>query len=179
MMFDIINMIIVPIVAGLIANRILFSRQPVFRRSGILVVIAAVGLLLAVLIGRFAPAALFTVGSASFQQGGLVVGLLLVAAVAVGKLVVSVWLKGPENWMDKTLPLVSMVAICCIIAVITARSRNDLLTVGPWLIGSSMIHNLLGYLMAYGLARAIRLRESARGSRSAVCKTAAWPRASP
>jgi BASS family bile acid:Na+ symporter len=167
MMFDIINMIIVPIVAGLVANRILFSRQPVFRRTGILVLIAAAGLLLAVLIGRFAPAALFTVGSASFQKGGLVVGLLLVAAVAVGKLVISVWLKGPENWMDKALPLVSMVAICCIIAVITARSRDDLLRVGPWLIGSSMIHNFLGYLLAYWLARAVRLQESA-------CRTVAF-----
>ena len=69
--------------------------------------------------------------------------------------------------MDKALPIVSMAAICCIIAVITARSRNDLLTVGPWLIGSSMIHNFLGYLMAYWLARAIRLKESA-------CRTVAF-----
>ncbi len=167
MMFDIINMIIVPIVAGLVANRILFSRQPVFRRGGILALIAAAGLLLAAIIGRFAPAALFAVGSASFQQGGLVVGLLLIAGVAAVKLVVSIWLKGPENWIDKILPLVSMAAICCIIAVITARSRNDLLTVGPWLIGSSMLHNLTGYLLAYWLARAIRLKESA-------CRTVAF-----
>ena len=54
--------------------------------------------------------------------------------VALVKLVVSVWLKRPENWMDKALPMVSMAAICCIIAVITARSRNDLMTVGPLLI---------------------------------------------
>jgi BASS family bile acid:Na+ symporter len=167
MMFDIINMIIVPIIAGLVANRILFSRLPAFRRGGILVLLAAAGLLLAVAIGWFAPAALFTVSSASFQKGGLVVGLLLVAAVVVGKLVVSVWLKGPENWMDKTLPLVSMVAICCIIAVITARSRDDLLTVGVWLIGSSMLHNFLGYLLGYWMARAVRLQESA-------CRTVAF-----
>jgi len=167
MMFDIINMIIVPIVAGLIANRILFSRRPIFRQSRTLVLMAAAGLLLAIVIGRFAPAALFTHGSASFQKGGLVVGLLLVAGVTLVKLVVSVWLKGPENWIDKILPLVSMAAICCIIAVITARSRNDLLTVGPWLIGSSMLHNLTGYLLAYWLARAIRLKESA-------CRTVAF-----
>ena len=93
--------------------------------------------------------------------------MLLIAAVTVVKLVVSVWLKGPENWIDKALPLVSMAAICCIIAVITARSRDDLLTVGPWLIGSSMIHNLTGYLLAYWLAKAIHLKESA-------CRTVAF-----
>jgi BASS family bile acid:Na+ symporter len=167
MMFDIINMIIVPIMAGLIANRILYSRWQVFGQVWTLVLMAAGGFLLAVAIGRFAPTTLFQYGSASFQKGGLVVGLLLIAAVTVVKLVVSVWLKGPENWIDKALPLVSMAAICCIIAVITARSRNDLLTVGPWLIGSSMIHNLTGYLLAYWLAKAIRLKESA-------CRTVAF-----
>jgi BASS family bile acid:Na+ symporter len=39
--------------------------------------------------------------------------------------------------------------------------------VGVLLIGSSMIHNLFGYLLAYWLARAIRLRESA-------CRTVAF-----
>jgi BASS family bile acid:Na+ symporter len=101
------------------------------------------------------------------QRTGFVVGLLLIAAVTLVKLVINVALKRSGNWIDKALPIVSMVAICCIIAVITARSRNDLLTVGPWLIGSSMIHNLMGYLMAYWLARAIRLNES-------VCRTVAF-----
>jgi BASS family bile acid:Na+ symporter len=167
MMFDIINMIIVPILAGLIAHRILYGRQRVFKQSGMLALMAAVGLVLALVIGGFAPATLFHYGNASFQKGGLVVGLLLIAVVTSVKLVVSVWLQASDRWMDKALPIVSMAAICCIIAVITARSRNDLLTVGPWLIGSSMIHNLLGYLMAYWLARAIRLKESA-------CRTVAF-----
>jgi len=167
MMFDIINMIIVPIIAGLIAHRILYGRQKVFKQSGMLALMAAAGLLLAVVIGCFAPATLFQLGSASFQKSGVVVGLLLIAVVTLVKLVVSVWLKASERWMDKALPIVSMAAICCIIAVITARSRNDLLKVGPWLIGSSMIHNLTGYLLAYWLARAIRLKESA-------CRTVAF-----
>ncbi|MCU0916472.1 MAG: bile acid:sodium symporter family protein [Planctomycetes bacterium] len=167
MMFDIINIIIVPIAAGLVAHRILYSRQPVFRQVWTLALLAAAGLVLAFTVERFIPATLFQYGTASFKKGGLVVGLLLIAIVTLVKLVVSVWLKASERWMDKALPIVSMAAICCIIAVITAQSRNDLLTVGPWLIGSSMIHNLLGYLMAYWLARAIRLRESA-------CRTVAF-----
>ena len=167
MMFDIINMIIVPIVAGLIAHRILYSRQQALKETRTLALIAGAGILLAVVIGYLAPAALFQFGGASFQKSGLVVGLLLITVVTLVKLVVSVWLQASERWMDKALPVVSMAAICLIIAVITARSRNDLLTVGPWLIGSSMIHNFLGYLMAYWLARAIRLKESA-------CRTVAF-----
>ena len=167
MMFEIINMIIIPIAAGLIANRILFSRRPVFQRAGALALIAGAALLLVVAIIGLAPLVLFRYGDASLQRTGFVVGLLLIAAVTSVKLVVSVWLKRSGNWIDKALPLVSMIAICCIIAVITARSRNDLLTVGPWLIGSSMIHNLLGYTMAYWLAKAIHLKESA-------CRTVAF-----
>jgi len=167
MMFEIINMIIIPIAAGLIANRILFSRRPVFQRAGALALIAGAALLLVVAIIGLAPLVLFRYGDASLQRTGFVVGLLLIAAVTSVKLVVSVWLKRSGNWIDKALPLVSMIAICCIIAVITARSRNDLLTVGPWMIGSSMIHNLLGYTMAYWLAKAIHLKESA-------CRTVAF-----
>jgi len=167
MMFEIINMIIVPIAAGLLANRILFSRRAVFQQGRALALIAGGGLVLVAGILFLTPLVVFRYGDASLQRTGFLVGLLLIAAVTVVKLVVTVWLQRPGNWIDKALPLVSMIAICCIIAVITARSRNDLLTVGPLLIGSSMIHNGLGYLMAYWLARAIRLKESA-------CRTVAF-----
>ena len=69
--------------------------------------------------------------------------------------------------MDKVLPLVSMVAICCIIAVITARSAQDLKAVGALLIVAVMIHNAIGYCVGYWLARAVRLEESA-------CRTVAF-----
>jgi BASS family bile acid:Na+ symporter len=167
MMFEIINMIIVPIAAGLIANRILFSPRPLFQRGKALAALAGGGLVLVAGLLFLAPPVVFQYGEASLQRTGFVVGLLLIAGVTLVKLVVSVWLRRPGNWIDKALPLVSMAAICCIIAVITARSRNDLLTVGPWLIGSSVTHNFLGYLMAYWLARAIRLKESA-------CRTVAF-----
>ncbi len=167
MMFEIINMIIVPIAAGLIANRILFSRRSVFQQGGALALIAGGGLAVVIGILLLVPVVVFQHGDAVLQRTGFVVGLLLIAAVTSVKLVVSVWLQRPGNWIDKTLPLVSMIAICCIIAVITARSRDDLLKVGFLLICSSMIHNALGYLMAYWLARAIRLKESA-------CRTVAF-----
>lgn len=77
------------------------------------------------------------------------------------------WLKGPENWMNKALPIVSMAGICFIIAIITARSRDDLMTVGPYVIGAAIIHNFIGYTLGYWCARAARLDESS-------CRTVAF-----
>lgn len=167
MMFGIINMIIVPIVAGLVANRILYSRHKAFHSGRALALIGTTGVLLALAIIRFAPAAVFTYGDASLQKDGFVVGLMLIGVVALAKLVISVWLKGPENWMNKTLPIVSMAGICYIIAIITARSRDDLMTVGLYLIGASIIHNFVGYILGYWFARAARLDESS-------CRTVAF-----
>ncbi len=167
MMFGIINMIIVPIVAGLIANRILYSRHKVFNRGDVLALIGVVTILLAACIGFMAPSAVFTYGDASLSKDGFVVGLLLIGVVALAKLVISIWLKGPENWMDKALPIVSMAGICYIIAIITARSRDDLMTVGAYLIGAAIIHNFVGYILGYWFARAARLDESS-------CRTVAF-----
>jgi BASS family bile acid:Na+ symporter len=159
MMFSIINMIIVPVVAGLIANRILYSPQRSLRQGWVLALIAGACGLLAVGVGLFAPAAVITWHNASLQKDGFVVGLLLIGVVALAKLVIGVWLKGPENWMDKALPIVSMAGIVFIIAIITARSRDDLMTVGPVVIAAAMIHNAVGYSLGYWLARLIRLNE--------------------
>jgi BASS family bile acid:Na+ symporter len=167
MMFGIINMIIVPIVAGLIANRILYSRHKVFQRGGVLALIGAASVLLAAGMILWAPSAVFTYGEASLQKDGFIVGLMLIGVVALAKLVISVCLKGPENWMDKALPIVSMAGICYIIAIITARSRDDLMTVGLYLIGASVIHNFVGYILGYWFARAARLDESS-------CRTVAF-----
>jgi bile acid:Na+ symporter, BASS family len=166
MMLEIINMIIVPIIAGLIANHVLYSRQATFRRRPVLVLLTAGVFLLAVLVAVFAPSAIVkldlgrTLGSGSLSKVGVVIGLFLIGIVALAKLVINLWLGGPENWMDRALPIVSMVAICCIIAVITAQSTRDLLTVGPLLFVCTLIHNGAGYLLGYWMARAARLPES-------------------
>jgi BASS family bile acid:Na+ symporter len=167
MMFGIINMVIVPIVAGLIANRILYSRHKSFHRAGVLTFIGTASVLIAVAMILWAPAAVFTYGGAPLKKDGFIVGFLLIGVVALAKLIISIWLKGPENWMDKTLPIVSMAGICYIIAIITARSRDDLMTVGFYLIGAAIIHNFIGYILGYWFARAARLDETS-------CRTVAF-----
>ena len=156
MMFSIINMIIVPIVAGLIANRVLYSRKAWTGRSAVLGAIAAG----CSLLGAFVLVSdMDFLGPLARMKGGLVVGLGLVGLVALAKLVVKHVIRGPENWMDKALPVVSMAGICLIIAVITARSRNELLTSGLLLIFAAVLHNATGYFLGYWGSRAFRLNE--------------------
>jgi len=156
MMLSILNMIIVPIIAGLIAHRLLYGAKDRAANETLAAVSAPAFLVLA---GAAAATPIAWWGRLAVLKGGVLLGLLLLGFTALAKLVVRA-LKGPANWMDKTLPVVSMASICLIIAVITARSRNELLTVGPLLILAAMLHNGLGYLFGYTGARLARLDES-------------------
>ncbi len=155
MMFSILDMIIVPIIAGLIANKILYSNSKWSIQRSWLLGIMVVSLLLAFISIKLEPSML---GSFVAVKGGLFIGFVLVGIVSMAKLVVSIF-KGPTNWMDKVLPLVSMAAICSIIAVITARSSEKLLSVGLLLLGAVALHNLLGYLLSYWGSRLFGLDE--------------------
>jgi BASS family bile acid:Na+ symporter len=156
MMLSIFNMIIVPIVAGLIANRILYSKHPFFAKAKNLFSISIIGIASAIL---FLFAQETQLGSFMVIKGGLVLGFLLIGIVALTKLIVEMVFNGPTNWMDKTLPIVSMAGICYIIAIITARSSEKLLAVGFALILASIIHNFIGYILGYWFSRAVRLDE--------------------
>lgn len=151
MMVDICNMIIVPIITGLVANRILYSDRPLFRHGRSLALLALANVALAVVTSTLPTEWLGALKS------GLVLGFAMVGIVTLAKLVVEIWCRGPKNWMDRALPLISMAAICCIIAVITARSSEDLKRVGLALLFVATMHNLLGYVLGYWFARALRL----------------------
>jgi BASS family bile acid:Na+ symporter len=156
MMFSIINMIIVPILAGLVAHKVLFSSKKWARQASFLTAIFAGCFALAVAIFYWDMNFL---GSLKEVKSGVILGFGLIALVALAKLIVSIMLKGPENWMDKALPVVSMSGICFIIAIITARSRNELLTSGWLLILAAMFHNGMGYFLGYGVSRLAGLNE--------------------
>ncbi|MBK9168700.1 MAG: bile acid:sodium symporter family protein [Bryobacterales bacterium] len=68
-------------------------------------------------------------------------------------------LHGRIGWLDRILPTMSMSAICFIIAIITALSRDKLLEVGLALIAAAMIHNVIGYVLGYNGARLLGLSE--------------------
>jgi BASS family bile acid:Na+ symporter len=158
MMVEVFNMVIVPVIAGLIAHRILYGFGRWVQSALPLALMAGCGFALAV-----AAALVPTHHLASLVplSRGATIGFTLIGLVALTKLIVAVWLRGPRDWMDKALPLISMAGICLIIAIITARSRDRLLAVGAALIVAAMLHNAIGYLLGYWLARAARLDESA------------------
>ncbi len=164
MMLSILNMIIVPIIAGIAANKILYSKKKLYHSALPLAIIAAAGIGLAFVCGII-PAQAY--GALAKIKSGLVLGFALIGVVAAAKLVISVWLRGPENWMDRALPLVSMAGICFIIAIITARSSEKLLAVGLALIAASVIHNFIGYMLGYWISRAAKLEENS-------CRTIAF-----
>lgn len=155
MMLSILNMIIVPILAGLLANTILYGKGRWVNSRSWLVGLAVSGIILALLSIQLEPAAL---GPFSAVKGGMVIGFALIGIVSLTKLLVALF-KGPPDWMDRVLPVVSMVGICYIIAIITARSSEKLLSVGLLLVGASILHNLSGYLLGYWLSRLFRLKE--------------------
>lgn len=68
-------------------------------------------------------------------------------------------LKGKSDWLDKAMPIVSMIGIALIILVITAAGRDSLLSIGPILIVLVMIHNLSGYGIGYYLSKLSGLSE--------------------
>jgi BASS family bile acid:Na+ symporter len=157
MMVEVLSMVIVPVAAGLVANRILHGPGRWLKSSWRLAFVSVCGFALAIVVA-IAPGKYLRAATPLTQ--GAAIGFTLIGLVALTKLVVTAC-RGTKDWMEKVLPFTSMAGICVIIAIITARSRDRLLTVGPLLIVAAILHNAIGYLLGYWLARAVRLEESA------------------
>lgn len=172
MMVAIINLIIVPIVAGLLAHQILYGRQAWLKRSAVLAGVGAAGVAAALLLAMMPlDQGLPLAKQLLALRSGMVVGLAMIGVVALSKLVVENLLRGPATWMDKALPVVSMAGICYIIGIITALSRDRLLAdvdrgvlprEGLLLLvltvaAAAVLHNCIGYGLGYWLSRLARL----------------------
>jgi BASS family bile acid:Na+ symporter len=147
MMLDILNMIILPIVAGFIFN--LFSagkegkKQKIIQLFSYFVII----LLTNLVYMKSKHTDLTGFLSAFLKSMGWFFFLPAVGAILLRRL-----LKGNLVWMGKVLSLVSMVGIAVIITVITATGRDSLLKVGALLIITSLLHNLTGYFLGYSVS---------------------------
>jgi BASS family bile acid:Na+ symporter len=83
---------------------------------------------------------------------------MVIIPVAAG-LLFNYFFSGKVTWLDKAMPLVSMIAIAFSIVVIIAAGRDSLLTIGPLLLGLLLVHNLLGYFLGYWFARIFKMSE--------------------
>ncbi len=82
----------------------------------------------------------------------------IVAGLAVNYCLVRLNCGGP--WLERWMSSVAMLAICIVIGIIVAQSRDDLLKVGAALIVVAMLHNGIGYALGYFGARLCGLDES-------------------
>jgi BASS family bile acid:Na+ symporter len=149
MMLTIVNLILVPVLAGLVANKLLYGRDENIQSTRMLLTLG---------IGLIAIAVLAAVPD---LRKGASLGLSLIGVTALTKVLVERVFDGPRNWMDRTLPIVSMAGIIYIIAIITAASYREInqmdlaMGIGTLLlvVVAGILHNLFGYLFGYWLAR--------------------------
>ena len=83
-----------------------------------------------------------------------IVILPLIAGLAFHYLV-----RGKFKWLDKAMPVLSMIGIVLIITVITAAGRDSLLKVGALLILATFIHNVAGFVLGYWSGRLLKFSE--------------------
>lgn len=148
MMLDIFNMVILPIVAGLIFNIVAYRHT--HGRSMILQLLAYFAIivlknLISMSTGEFTGVQLIQLLASDFLWFAILPAL---AAVAF-----RFFAKGDKTLLDKGLAFVSMAGIAVIITIITAAGRDSLLDVGLLLIVACFIHNSFGYGLGYSVAR--------------------------
>ncbi len=83
----------------------------------------------------------------------------IVIIPVVAGLIFNYLLHGRAKWLDRSLPILSMVGIAYIITIITAAGRDGLLTMGIALVIAAILHNTLGYIFGYWGSRLFRLDE--------------------
>jgi bile acid:Na+ symporter, BASS family len=150
MMLGIFNMVILPIVAGLIFN--IFSLSKVSVKGKI---IQLLSYFLIILLRNFIAFQTSEISIMEFIKGiSIDVFWFLVLPIA-GAFLFKYMAKGNNEGLSKVLAFISMLAIGIIIVVITAAGRDSLLEVGLLLILACFMQNMFGYGLGYSVARFI------------------------
>ena len=154
MMLSIINMVILPIVAGLMFNTLAYGNEKL--RSKIIqgvvyfLIIAGKNLILLQTSEIEAGAALLQL----VRDLTWFLLLPILAALLFSKL------KGDKkSVLNKLTALFSMAGIGAIILVITAAGRDSLLDIGLLLILACLLHNSAGYFLGYWICKLARMDE--------------------
>jgi BASS family bile acid:Na+ symporter len=69
------------------------------------------------------------------------------------------FLHGKFSWLDKAMPILSMVGIALILTVMVAAGRDNLLKIGGLLIVATFIHNIAGFFLGYWSGRLLKFPE--------------------
>lgn len=154
MMLGIINIVILPIIAGLIFNAVAYAKINLRNIS-----LQAMVFLL-IIVGKNLILYLTTdigSGAAFIQLGKDLLWFLMLPILAA--MVFNNLAKGNKGMLDKVMAFVSMAGIGVIIVVITAAGRDSLLEIGFLLVLACLLHNTTGYLLGYWICRLARMDE--------------------
>lgn len=83
---------------------------------------------------------------------------IIILPIVVG-LIVNKLIRNGVKWLQKIMPIISMCGVLMMLIVIVSSGRDSLLTIGPLLFISSMIHHTTGYLLGYWSGRLVGLDE--------------------
>jgi BASS family bile acid:Na+ symporter len=144
MMLDILNMIILPIVAGFIFN--LFSKGRETQKAKLIQL--AIYLFVILLTNLVYMRAKHTDFAGFVLEMAKSMCWFYILPI-VGAILLKHFLKGNNQGLEKILSMISMLGIAFIITIITATGRESLLEVGALLLITSILHNLSGYALGY------------------------------
>jgi len=164
MMLDILNMIILPIVAGFIFN--LFYNAKETGKSGVL---QLTSYFVIIVLTNTIPLFSQHAGLSVFASGVAKAMFWFFLLPMAGGWILRRLLKGDRTLVEKILSSFSMVGIAIIVTVITAAGRDSLLTVGALLLVTSILHNFTGYVVGYGAARLFGMPERDRRTVAFEC----------
>jgi BASS family bile acid:Na+ symporter len=157
MMLDILNMIILPIVAGFIFN-LFFKGKEAHNSIIIQLALYMIIILLTTLVYVKSGDAGFSAFIVQFVKS---MGWFFFLPI-IGASILSNIIAGDTRYMEKLLSLISMAGIAVIVTIITASGRDSLLKVGALLLITSLLHNVAGYTLGYCLSWMVGMPEKDR-----------------
>lgn len=157
MMLDILNMIILPIVAGFTFN--LFLKGTARKKS---VVAQLLSYFIIILLTNVVFMKVKNSDSAAFLIQSVKSTVWFLVLPAIGAITMKKIVTGGEKLMSNILSMISMIGIAAIVTIITASGRDSLLQVGALLLVTSLLHNLTGYTLGYWLSWLVGMPEKDR-----------------
>ena len=154
MMISIVNMILIPIFAGIVTNKILYGNLEWVKKDLNMIILAVLTFITGLVL-IFIP---FPSVVSSLQTG-----LILVAwAITIVSITIIIIRRnnGPEDWMEMVLPKLSLGAIMMYIVIVAAHNKATLLSIGPALFLATIAHNIIGFILGFGTAKAMRLSDA-------------------
>lgn len=154
MMLSIINIVILPIVAGLLFNAVAYGSEKNRSLTWQMIVY-----FLIILVKNYI---FLSTTNAAFNEALLQFGkdfFWFFILPFTGGILFKKLAGGSKEYLDKALAFLSMAGIGLIIVVITAAGRDSLLQIGFLLIFACLLHNTTGYFLGYWICKLARMDE--------------------